>query len=405
MEDNKKNRVYKTIMLVLVVVFITFTLTTVLMYNAFTQNGNIKYLFLSNNDNTDLDTAIQKVRAVIDRTYINADEINEDELVEYAVKGYVAGLGDEYTEYMTPDEWEEYQETAIGNYEGIGVYLTVTQDTNEIIVIAPLEESVAEKAGIQSGDIITKIDGVEYTGDQLDAATEVLHGQPGESVQLEVKRGEEILNFDITREVVRTSPIKIEMLENNIGYMQLLTFDEGITEDFITKCNTLKEQGATSIILDVRFNGGGYIDGAIGILDALLPKDSVVLITNSKAHGENTRVTENGQQIDLPIVVLQNQYSASSTEILTGALKDYKRATIVGTTSYGKGVLQSVYMIDDAALKITTDEFFTPNRNTIQGVGIEPDYVVEVEEEYVNSFNIPRDKDTQLDKAIELLTQ
>ena len=405
MEDNKKNRVYKTIMLVLVVVFITFTLTTVLMYNAFTQNGNIKYLFLSNNDNTDLDTAIQKVRAVIDRTYINADEINEDELVEYAVKGYVAGLGDEYTEYMTPDEWEEYQETAIGNYEGIGVYLTVTQDTNEIIVIAPLEESVAEKAGIQSGDIITKIDGVEYTGDQLDAATEVLHGQPGESVQLEVKRGEEILNFDITREVVRTSPIKIEMLENNIGYMQLLTFDEGITEDFISKCNTLKEQGATSIILDVRFNGGGYIDGAIGILDALLPKDSVVLITNSKAHGENTRVTENGQQIDLPIVVLQNQYSASSTEILTGALKDYKRATIVGTTSYGKGVLQSVYMIDDAALKITTDEFFTPNRNTIQGVGIEPDYVVEVEEEYVNSFNIPRDKDTQLDKAIELLTQ
>ncbi len=405
MEDNKKNRVYKTIMLVLVVVFITFTLTTVLMYNAFTQNGNIKYLFLSNNDNTDLDTAIQKVRAVIDRTYINADEINEDELVEYAVKGYVAGLGDEYTEYMTPDEWEEYQETAIGNYEGIGVYLTVTQDTNEIIVIAPLEESVAEKAGIQSGDIITKIDGVEYTGDQLEAATEVLHGQPGESVQLEVKRGEEILNFDITREVVRTSPIKIEMLENNIGYMQLLTFDEGITEDFISKCNTLKEQGATSIILDVRFNGGGYIDGAIGILDALLPKDNVVLITNSKAHGENTRVTENGQQIDLPIVVLQNQYSASSTEILTGALKDYKRATIVGTTSYGKGVLQSVYMIDDAALKITTDEFFTPNRNTIQGVGIEPDYVVEVEEEYVNSFNIPRDKDTQLDKAIELLTQ
>lgn len=405
MEDNKKSRVYKTIMLVLVVVFITFTLTTVLMYNAFTQNGNIKYLFLSNNDNTDLDTAIQKVRAVIDRTYINADEINEDELVEYAVKGYVAGLGDEYTEYMTPDEWEEYQETAIGNYEGIGVYLTVTQDTNEIIVIAPLEESVAEKAGIQSGDIITKIDGVEYTGDQLEAATEVLHGQPGESVQLEVKRGEEILNFNITREVVRTSPIKIEMLENNIGYMQLLTFDEGITEDFISKCNTLKEQGATSIILDVRFNGGGYIDGAIGILDALLPKDSVVLITNSKAHGENTRVTENGQQIDLPIVVLQNQYSASSTEILTGALKDYKRATIVGTTSYGKGVLQSVYMIDDAALKITTDEFFTPNRNTIQGVGIEPDYVVEVEEEYVNSFNIPRDKDTQLDKAIELLTQ
>lgn len=405
MEENRKNRIYKTIMLVLVVVFITFTLTTVLMYNAFSQNGNIKYLMLPDSDNTDLDTAIQKVRAVIDKTYLNAEEINEDELVEHAVKGYVEGLGDPYTEYMTSSEWEEYQETAIGNYEGIGVYLTVTTDTNEIIVIAPLEESVAEKAGIQSGDIITKINGVEYTGDQLNEATEVLHGKPGENVQLEIKRGEEILNFDITREVVRTSPIKIEMLENNIGYMQLLTFDEGITEDFITKCNTLKEQGATSIILDVRFNGGGYIDGAIGILDSLLPKDSTVLITNSKANGENIRKTENGQQIDLPIVVLQNQYSASSTEILTGALKDYKRATIVGTTSYGKGVMQSVYRIDGAALKVTTDEFFTPNRNKIHEIGIEPDYVVEVEQEYVDSFSIPRDKDTQLDKAIELLSQ
>lgn len=405
MEENRKNRIYKTIMLVLVVVFITFTLTTVLMYNAFSQNGNIKYLMLPDSDNTDLDTAIQKVRAVIDKTYLNAEKINEDELVEHAVKGYVEGLGDPYTEYMTSSEWEEYQETAIGNYEGIGVYLTVTTDTNEIIVIAPLEESVAEKAGIQSGDIITKINGVEYTGDKLNEATEVLHGKPGENVQLEIKRGEEILNFDITREVVRTSPIKIEMLENNIGYMQLLTFDEGITGDFITKCNTLKEQGATSIILDVRFNGGGYIDGAIGILDSLLPKDSTVLITNSKANGENIRKTGNGQQIDLPIVVLQNQYSASSTEILTGALKDYKRATIVGTTSYGKGVMQSVYRIDGAALKVTTDEFFTPNRNKIHEIGIEPDYVVEVEQEYVDSFSIPRDKDTQLDKAIELLSQ
>ncbi len=405
MEENRKEKIYKIIMLVLVVAFITFTLTTILVYNSFSKNGNIKFLMLPSGDNTDLDVAIQKVRSVIDKTYINADEINEEDLIEYAVKGYVEGLKDPYTEYMTSTEWEEYQQDSIGNYQGIGVYLTVTTDTNEIIVVAPIEESVAEKAGIQSGDIIKKINGVEYTGEQLDEATAALHGEIGEKIAIEVKRGEEILNFDLTREVVRTSPIEIEMLENNIGYMNMVTFDEGIAEDFIDKCQMLKNQGATSIILDVRFNGGGYIEGAIGILDSLLPKNTTVLITNSKANGEHIRKTQNEQQIDLPIVVLQNQYSASSTEILTGALKDHKRATIVGTTSYGKGVLQSVYRIDDAALKITTDEFFTPNRNTIQGVGIEPDYVVEVEEEYVESFNIPRDKDTQLDKAIELLTQ
>lgn len=404
MEENRKDRIYKNIMLVLIVAFITFTLTALLMYNTFTKAGNIKFLTLSGTDNTDLDTAIKKVRAVIDQTYINADEINEEDLVEYAVKGYVAGLKDPYTEYMTSTEWTEYQEEAIGNYQGIGVYLTITEDTNEIVVIAPLEESVAEKAGIQSGDIITKVNGVEYTGDQLDEASEALHGAEGEKVQVEVRRGEEILNFDITRETVRMSPIEIEMLENNIGYMEFITFDDGIVEDFINKYNKLKEQGATSLIIDVRFNGGGYIEGAIGILDALLPKDSIAVITNSKANGEHIRKTQSGQQIDLPIVILQNEYSASATEILTGALKDHKRATIVGTTSYGKGVLQSVYRIDGAALKITTDEFFTPNRNTIHEVGIEPDYVVEVEQEYVDSFSIPRDKDTQLQKAIELLS-
>ena len=247
MEENRKEKIYKIIMLVLVVAFITFTLTSILVYNLFSNNGNIKFLMLPSGDNTDLDVAIQKVRSVIDKTYINADEINEEDLIEYAVKGYVAGLKDPYTEYMTSTEWEEYQEDSIGNYQGIGVYLTVTTDTNEIIVVAPIEESVAEKAGIQSGDIIKKINDVEYTGEQLDEATAALHGEIGEKIALEVKRGEEILNFDLTREVVRTSPIEIEMLENNIGYMNMVTFDEGIAEDFINKCQMLKNQGATYI--------------------------------------------------------------------------------------------------------------------------------------------------------------
>ena len=285
----------------------------------------------------------------------------------------------------------------------IGIYLG-NENSATCKIESIYENSPAEKSGVKAGDIITKVNGVEYTGDQLDEASEALHGAEGEKVQVEVRRGEEILNFDITRETVRMSPIEIEMLENNIGYMEFITFDDGIVEDFINKYNTLKEQGATSLIIDVRFNGGGYIEGAIGILDALLPKDSIAVITNSKANGEHIRKTQSGQQIDLPIVILQNEYSASATEILTGALKDHKRATIVGTTSYGKGVLQSVYRIDGAALKITTDEFFTPNRNTIHEVGIEPDYVVEVEQEYVDSFSIPRDKDTQLQKAIELLS-
>lgn len=403
MEDNKADRIFKKIMLILVVATITFIGTFFLMNNTLFKSKNIKYIMLPNSSNDELEIAIQKVRAVIDQTYINTDEIDEKKLIDGAVKGYIEALGDDYTEYMTEDEWQEYQESAIGNYEGIGVYVSVIKDTNEIVVISPVRESVSDKAGIKSGDIITKVDGIEYKGDQLDEAVAKLHGEVGEHVKVEVKRGEEILEFDIIREVVRTSPISTEMLENNIGYMQLLTFDSGIADDFVEKCNKLKSEGAKSIILDVRFNGGGYISGALDILDTLIDKDKVLLITNSKANGEVVKKSENDAIIDLPLVVLQNKYSASATEILSGALKEHNRAKIVGTTSYGKGVLQNVYMVDNAALKVTTDEFFTPNRNQIHHKGIEADYVVDVEKEYLDRFSIPRDKDTQLDKAIEIL--
>jgi len=402
MEENRKDRIYKTVMLVFITFFITFTLSCVLMYNRF-SGDNDKYIMLSGG-NSKVASEIEKIKAVIDQKYLNSKNLNEEDLIDGAIKGYVNALGDQYASYMTDDEWKSYQEEALGNYQGIGLYLTITEDTNEIIVMAPITESAADKAGIKSGDIITKVDGVEYTGEQLDIAADAMKGEVGGKVNVEVKRGEETLTFEVTRELVRMAPILTEMLENNIGYMQMTNFDEGIGEDFINKYNQLKKDGATSIILDVRFNGGGYISGAKDILSALLPKDSVLFITKGTS-GENIEKAQSNEMLEeLPMVVLQNKYSASSTEILTGALKDYGRATIVGTKSYGKGVLQSVYMIDDAALKITTDEFFTAKKNKIQGVGIEPDYVVEIDKSVESTFSIPREKDKQLDKAIEILS-
>jgi len=408
MEISKKERIYRIIMLIVMVAFITFIITILFMYDSFSKAGNIKYVMLPGSSATsDLELAIQKVRSVLDQTYINADNIDENKVIEGAVRGYVEGLEDEYTSYMSATEWTDYKESVIGNYQGIGVYLSALKDTNEIVVLSTIPESPAEKAGIKSGDIINKVNGIEYNGDTMDEATKQMKEQLGKSVQLEIKRGKEVLNVDINTEVVRVSPITIEVLENNIGYMRMLTFDEGLAEDFISKYNQLISEGATSIILDVRFNGGGYIDSVIGILEKILPKDSTLMITNSKSHGEVVKKS-NGVPIvesDIPIVILQNGYSASSTEILIGALKDHKRAITVGTKSYGKGVLQNVYMIDGAALKVTTDEFFTPNRNEINKVGIEPDYLVEVKEEYASTLNIPREEDAQLNKAIELLSE
>ena len=280
MEDNKKEKIYRLVMLVLIVVFITFTLTVVFMYNTFSKNGNIKYVMLPGASASDsaLELAIQKVRAVIDKAYINVDEIDEDKLVDGAIKGYVDAIGDDYTTYMTAEEWESYQEKAIGNYQGIGLYLSVLKDTNEIVVLSPITEGPSEKAGIKAGDIIVKVDGVEYNGDKLNEASEKMHGEAGTSVKIEVKRNDEVIEFNVIREMVRTNPISIEMLDNNIGYMQLLTFDEGIAEDFVAKCEKLKNEGAKALILDVRFNGGGYISGATEILDTLLPKGDILLI-------------------------------------------------------------------------------------------------------------------------------
>lgn len=404
MGENRKDRIYKTVMLVFITFFITFTLACILMYNRFSSDGNLKYIMLSG-DKGDVATEIEKIQAVVERKYLDLDKVDKDDLIDGAVKGYIKALGDEYASYMTDEEWKTYQEEALGNYQGVGLYLTITTDTNEIIVMSPITESAADKAGIKSGDIITKVNGVAYNGDQLEEAANAMQGPVGESVKVEIKRGKEIKEFEITRELVRMAPITTQMLEKNIGYMQMTNFDEGIGADFVSKYNKLKDDGAKAIILDLRFNGGGYISGARDILDALLPKDSVLFVTKGTS-GEIVEKAETTDMLEnLPMVVLQNNYSASASEILTGALKDYKRATIVGTTSYGKGVLQSVFMLDGAALKLTTDEFFTASRNKIQGVGIQPDHVVEIDKSIVDSFTIPRDKDKQLDKAIELLSK
>ena len=404
MEEKNNNNIYKIIMTCILVAFVTFMLTTIFITNKYNEKGNIKFLPIGNNQNvSEVDQAIKQIRAVIDNAYIDLDSIDEQKLIDGAVKGYIEGLEDPYTEYMTAEEWADYQQQALGNYTGIGVYLLNDEENDQILILAPVPEGAAEKIGIKSKDIILKVDGIEYSGKQLSEASDALKGEIGSVVTVEILRGEEILTYEITREFIRTSPIIIEMLDDNIGYMKLDTFDAEIYKDFKAKLDKLISLGAKSLIIDVRFNGGGHIVGATDILDSLVGKNEILLIKDSALHGENILKSQIEQIYDLPIVLLQNEYSASATEIMAGALKDLDRAKIVGTTSYGKGVLQSVYNVGDAALKITTDSFYTPDRNEIHKKGIEPDYVVEIKEEYLNAYYIPKEDDKQLDKAIELL--
>lgn len=336
---------------------------------------------------------LKNFRKLIDQQYIG--EIDEQKILDETIKGYVNGLDDEYSEYMTKDEWEEFQSAALGNYVGIGIYMGVDKNNN-IVVLAPIEGTPAEKAGLKQGDIIVSVDDENALGLSSDNVSAMIKGEEGTNVKITVLRDTEYIDFNIAREAIKVYHVENEMLEDNIGYISLFTFDEGCADEFEKSVNELKSKGAQKIIIDLRNNTGGLVDEALRIADMIIPKDENLLITvDSKGNKEYSK-SLNNPIIDCEIVVLVNEYSASASEILVGALKDFKKAQVVGTKTFGKGVIQSVYLLDDnSALKLTVNEYFTPNETKINKVGIEPDYIVEL--------NPETEDDEQLNKAIELL--
>lgn len=399
----KKQRIYKTIMLVILTVFLTFILTTIYISNKYNLGQtNISSLLSSSSSNTgNISKSIDYIKKILDKYYLN--DINEEEAKESAIQGYVAGLGDPYTEYIPKDEMEDYKVNLMGNYVGIGIYMRLDTEKDAIEVLMPIKGSPAEEAGILSGDIIVSVDGVKYSGENMNAASDAIKGKEGTTVKLEILRNQEIKTFEIVRRKVITNPVESKKLENNIGYIQITSFDEETAESFKTKFESLKNEGITSLIIDLRNNGGGLVDAALAIADYIVPKGKELLITADKNKNEKIEKAKQDVLIDMPIVVLVNKNTASSSEILAGALKDLDEATIVGTTTYGKGVIQQFLTLrDGSGLKVTTNEYYTPNRNKINGVGIEPDEVVELPGN-VNVFYIKEEQDTQLQKAIELL--
>ena len=293
-----------------------------------------------------------------------------------------------------------------GNYVGIGIYMTLDAEKNAILILSPIEGSPAEEAGILPGDIITKVDGVSYTGEQLDEASNKIKGEEGTKVTLEILRGTETMTFELTRKKVLISHIESKVLENNIGYIAISDFDGGCADEFEQEFKELQKQGITKLIIDIRNNGGGIVDEAIDIAEMITEKGSTLLITTDKEEEEEVTIAKENPIIDMPIVVLMNEYSASASEILAGALKDNNKATLVGTTTYGKGVIQELHQLSDGSgLKITTNEYFTPNHNKINEVGIEPDVEAELSDELKSKLELTEEEDTQLQKAIEVINE
>lgn len=401
MEENKKQKIYKIIMLIFVTALITALITTILVYNYVSNGKGVQHITIDS-DNSKLSTEISRFKKIIDEYYLG--EVDEEKLKEGALKGYIEALEDEYTEYYTKEEMESFEEDTLGNFTGIGIYMVKDTENNVIKVLTPIENSPAYSAGILPGDIISKVDGVEYLGEQMTEAANKIKGKEGSTVSLEIIRGTDTLNFEIKRENIKLNHVESKMLENNIGYLKLSTFDEGCADEFKQKYDELNNNSnVKSLVIDLRNNGGGLVDEALKIADYMTDKGNTLLITVDKKEKEEIRKAKEDKYINVPIVILINENTASASEILAGALRDNNVAKIVGTKSYGKGVIQEVLSLSDGSgIKITTNEYFTPNKTKINKVGIEPDEKVDLPTTVKNVLTVEEKDDTQLQKAIQI---
>lgn len=397
MENNKANKVYKVVMLILITAIVTFMITSIGMYNYFmkTNQGRIavvESIEKNGDDYSMLNAKLQIVKDYLNDNYIG--ELNLDKMIEGAIKGYVEGVGDDYTEYLSKDEYEELIVNVTGDFVGIGVYIYKDKDGN-LIVLAPMENSPSEEAGIEAGDRILAIDGENCNEMDINVASSKIKGEAGSTVELEIQRGTETLKKTVTRRTVEISDSASKILDGNIGYIVLSTFDTDCSKKIKKYMEEFQSKGINSVILDLRNNTGGVVEEAVKISELFIDKGNTVLRSYNKTEKETIIKSSSGKYKDINLVVLVNDYSASASEIVTAALKDNKAATIVGIKTYGKGVMQEIQPLFDGAIKITIEEFKTPNGDKINKVGIKPDVEIEIDKD--------SNEDLQLQKAIEIL--
>lgn len=322
------------------------------------------------------------------------------------MNGLLDGLRDTYSVLLTPDEWSKMEEQLNSKeFGGIGIYIELDRDAgNQLTVFEPIEGTPAYNAGLMAGDRLVKIDGKETKGVTLDVAQSMIRGEVGTPVNLTVERDGETMDFKVTRGKIHVVSVTSRMFPGNVGYVRLRAFGSDTGAELESAIARLKQEGAKSLIMDLRNNGGGYIDASVEVVGEFAPKDTLVVYTVDRGgRRREYRSTEAGG-LGIPAIVMINEFSASASEITAGALRDHKLATLVGDHSFGKGSVQQLYNLDLASgnspkLKLTVARFYTPGGSVIDRKGIEPQVVVDMEPRYVGKV----DKDIQLKKAVEML--
>lgn len=354
--------------------------------------------------NSDTVSKINELNAYIHAYYYEDAEL--EELRDGLYGGLVSGLGDKYSVYYNPEEYKQTQVSMSGQYYGIGAGLQQDEDTMIVSVKKIYEGTPSETAGLIEDDIILTVDGTDAASMEVTEVVKLIRGEEGTTVHLEVYRAstDEYLSFDVKRANVTLPSVASEMLENGIGYIQIESFEKDTAAQFEAAVAELGAQGMKSMIVDLRYNGGGLVDSVVQILDDILP-EGLLVYTEDKNGGRYEYRSDGEKYLDYPLVVLINESSASASEIFAGAIKDYQYGTLIGTKTYGKGIVQTVFKLsDNDAVKLTTSKYFTPNGNYIHGVGIEPD--IELKYEYLDpdGETYEMQYDNQVQKAIEVLS-
>lgn len=347
---------------------------------------------------------INKIENLIDQYYLF--DIDKNKQQEGAVEGYVKALGDPYSEFLTKEEMDSLNQQTEGEYAGVGIVVTPSE-TGAITVVSAIKGSPAFEKGIKKDDIILKINGKDYNASQMNDAVKVMKGKPNTDVKLTIARMEnktsKIFDVNITRRMISLTTVNSQKI-GDIGYINITQFDRKTDKEFIEQYENLKKQNVKSIVLDLRNNPGGLLDSTVKIADYLLPQ-GVIVKTVDKNKKEDVQKSDSSEQ-NLPMVVLVNGSSASASEILTGALKDYKKATTVGEKTFGKGIVQTIIPMERGeGLKLTISEYFSPNGNKIHKQGVKPDVEIKLDEKAKGIGVEFMKEDNQLQKALEILNK
>ncbi len=388
-------------------VFCKTTGTTIYIMNA--SDASKPAITAADSDSTLLnEDTVKKINEL--GTYIDYyyyDDVEEQELRDGLYAGLLEGVGDKYSVYYNADEYADLQVSTTGQYYGIGAGLSQNKTTMEVTVNKIYEGTPSETAGMKKDDVILSVDGTEATSMELTNLVKLIRGDEGTTVHIEIYRPstEENLSFDVERADVTLPSVSSQMLENSIGYILIDSFETDTAKQFEQALADLQAQGMKSLIVDVRYNPGGMVTSVVQILDDILPEGLLVYIEDKYGNRQDYN-SDGDTYLDCPIAVLMNEDSASAAEIFAGAIKDYDYGTLIGTTTYGKGIVQTIFPLEDGdAVKITTAKYFTPKGNYIHGVGIDPD--IELEYEYLNpdGEEYEMQYDNQVQKAIEVLTE